>query len=91
MTGDIVHESKELGEFLVELNYDDKMGQVLLWLPCGTHKLHVITINEDRTRDCIMMEMFQDPEKAKERYHGFKTEDEIKNLLLISGFGRSCI
>ncbi len=91
MTEDIIHESKELGEFLVELNHNEKRGQILLWLPCETHKLHVISKNEDKTRDCVLMEMFQDSKKAKERYDGFKTEDEIKNLLQISGFGRSCV
>jgi hypothetical protein len=89
MTGDIIHESRELGEFLVELNYDEKKGQVLLWMPCETHKLHVIAKNGDR--DCVLMQMFQDPEKAKETYNGFKTEQNVKELLQISGFGRSCV
>ncbi|SET00803.1 hypothetical protein SAMN04488587_1911 [Methanococcoides vulcani] len=87
---EIVQQSKQLEEFKVDLNYNEEMGQIIIWLPVGGHDMRIITSSEDGIRDCVFVHMHPSPEKAQEAYEKFGTAHDIRNMFCISGIGKKC-
>lgn len=87
---EIVHQSKQLEEFKVDLNYNKEKGQIVIWMPVGEHDLRIITTSEDGKLDCVFVQMHPGPEKAQEAYENFGTAQDIRDMFTLTGIGKKC-
>lgn len=86
----IVQQSKQLEEFKIDLNYDKKKGQIVIWMPVDEHDMRIITTSEDGKMDCVFVRMFQNPEMAQEAYEEFATAQDIRDMFTLTGIGKKC-
>ncbi|MEL4304315.1 hypothetical protein [Methanococcoides sp. LMO-2] len=87
---EIVQQSKQLEEFKVDLNYNEEMGQIVIWMPVDGHDMRVVTTSEDGKLDCVFYRMFPSPEAAQEAYEDLAVAQDIRDMFTRSGIGKKC-
>lgn len=85
----MIHKTKDLGHFRVELNFSDEKGQILIWTTADDNERFTITSSDDGKWDCISAIIYSDQREAMAAYDNYVSTQQIENIFSCSGFGKS--